>query len=233
MAKWTQAFGYFNYNSEEHPEIPEWIQNFNAEAKKARIRPEYSEHPIICNICGDEHVSYESNAVIYGRQYGSGYCYICRKCRSFVGTHEPMPDVAYGTLANETVRNLRKDCHRESERLYSNSDRRTAANRRTSLYFVLAQWLCLSQDQMHFAKMQEEDLKDALEFMQRIDSIQWSKENTGDRIKAMTMRDGTTVCMQSGWKNAEAFNAYSEWHQNARNEKARTREAGNTKETTA
>ena len=37
--------------------------------------------PKICNICGGK-VVHTSNADIYGKQYGSGYCYLCIDCNS-------------------------------------------------------------------------------------------------------------------------------------------------------
>ena len=32
--------------------------------------------PTICNICGGP-VTYGSNSRVYGKEYGSGYCYLC------------------------------------------------------------------------------------------------------------------------------------------------------------
>lgn len=40
-------------------------------------------HPTRCNICGGP-VTYGSNARIYGREYGSGYCYLCQSCGAYV-----------------------------------------------------------------------------------------------------------------------------------------------------
>lgn len=41
-----------------------------------------------CNLCGGE-VEYVSNEVVYGKRYGSGFCYRCKSCGAYVGTHEP------------------------------------------------------------------------------------------------------------------------------------------------
>jgi len=41
--------------------------------------------PKKCNLCSDP-VEYISNAKVYGRKYGSGYCYRCRSCNAYVGT---------------------------------------------------------------------------------------------------------------------------------------------------
>ena len=54
-------------------------------------------HPTRCNICGGP-VTYGSNARIYGREYGSGYCYLCERCGAYVGTHKPRPREALGLL---------------------------------------------------------------------------------------------------------------------------------------
>lgn len=67
--------------------------------------------PKICNICGGK-VIYTSNAAIYhGRQYGSGYCYLCLNCRAYVGTHVPRPREAFGLLADEPMRKGKMMCH--------------------------------------------------------------------------------------------------------------------------
>ena len=66
--------------------------------------------PKICNICGGK-VIYTSNAAIYhGRQYGSGYCYLCLNCRAYVGTHVPRPREAFGLLADEPMRKGKMMC---------------------------------------------------------------------------------------------------------------------------
>ena len=44
-------------------------------------------YPKVCNLCGGP-VEYVSNAMIYGRQYGSGFCYRCQSCGAYVGTHK-------------------------------------------------------------------------------------------------------------------------------------------------
>ena len=45
-------------------------------------------YPKTCNICGGE-VIYTTNDKIYGKRYGSGYCYLCTNCGAYVGTHRP------------------------------------------------------------------------------------------------------------------------------------------------
>ena len=68
--------------------------------------------PKICNICGGE-VIYTSNTVIYhGKQYGSGYCYLCLNCGAYAGTHVPRPREALGLLADEPMRKGKMLCHK-------------------------------------------------------------------------------------------------------------------------
>ena len=40
-------------------------------------------HPTTCNLCGGQ-VIYTSNERVYGRKYGSGYCYLCTCCGAYV-----------------------------------------------------------------------------------------------------------------------------------------------------
>ncbi len=44
------------------------------------------ERPKVCRYCGSP-VVFTSNAEIYGKEYGNGKCYLCRKCKAFVGVH--------------------------------------------------------------------------------------------------------------------------------------------------
>ena len=53
-------------------------------------------HPTTCNLCGGQ-VIYTSNERVYGRKYGSGYCYLCTCCGAYVGTHEPRPRAFWPT----------------------------------------------------------------------------------------------------------------------------------------
>lgn len=69
-----------------------------------------NKRPTTCNLCGGK-VKYVSNAEIYGRQYGSGFAYLCTKCGAYVGTHKPRPKDALGLLANAEMRKLKIECH--------------------------------------------------------------------------------------------------------------------------
>ena len=68
------------------------------------------KYPETCNICGGK-VIYTSNADVYGKEYGSGKCYLCTVCGAYVGTHKPHPKEALGILADRDMRELKKKCH--------------------------------------------------------------------------------------------------------------------------
>lgn len=67
--------------------------------------------PTVCPNCGDP-VTLESNAVIYGREYGKWpWAYVCsdrEDCDSYVGLH-PFTNIPLGTLADWTDREARKE----------------------------------------------------------------------------------------------------------------------------
>lgn len=67
-------------------------------------------YPTKCNLCGGK-VIYTSNATIYGREYGSGYCYLCTCCGAYVGTNKVYPKTALGILANPEMRELKMQAH--------------------------------------------------------------------------------------------------------------------------
>jgi hypothetical protein len=66
--------------------------------------------PTKCNLCSGT-VEYVTNAKVYGKEYGSGKCYLCTSCGAYVGTHKPRPKEALGLLANEPMRKGKTLCH--------------------------------------------------------------------------------------------------------------------------
>ena len=74
-------------------------------------------YPKKCNICGGV-VQYIENKNIYGKSYGSGWCYYCKDCGAYVGTHKPRPKEALGILANEEMKKWKMWCHREFDILW-------------------------------------------------------------------------------------------------------------------
>jgi hypothetical protein len=99
--------------------------------------------PEICNLCGGK-VIYTTNDKIYGRRYGSGYCYLCTNCRAYVGTHKPRPKEAFGILANEEMRNLKKLCHSIFDNLWK------TPQERITKYKLLAQKMGIEEKNCHF-----------------------------------------------------------------------------------
>lgn len=109
-------------------------------------------HPDKCNICGHK-VIFTSNSVIYGREYGSGKCYLCtnNNCRAYVGTHEPRPTEAFGLLADESMRKQRNICHDIFDANWKNA--KTSKDRkklRKAYYAKLANDLGIPVEECHF-----------------------------------------------------------------------------------
>lgn len=99
--------------------------------------------PTICNLCGGN-VIYTSNEVIYGKKYGSGYCYLCTQCGASVGTHKPRPDEALGLLANREMKDMKMKCHDVFDKLWANREQRKF------LYEKLASTLGIDIKECHF-----------------------------------------------------------------------------------
>lgn len=114
--------------------------------------------PKKCNLCGGD-VIYTSNAVLYGREYGSGRCYLCTECGAYVGTHKPRPEEALGILADYEMREKKKECHRLFDRMWKN------AKERKSLYGKLAESMGIMPENCHFGYMGIKELNKAIEIM--------------------------------------------------------------------
>ncbi len=117
------------------------------------------EKPTICRYCGSP-VVYTSNAEIYGKEYGTGKCYLCRNCRAFVGVH-PGTDTPLGTLANEELREWRKEAHFWFDRIWKKPTRITT---RYNAYGYLARKMGLSREETHIGMFEIEQCKKVIEF---------------------------------------------------------------------
>lgn len=118
-------------------------------------------HPTECNLCGGK-VIFSSNAKIYGREYGSGKCYLCTSCGAYVGTHKPRPDEAMGILADAEMREMKMKCHEKFDRLWKWAS--TGKKRhmlRQKAYRTLAARMNIAVDQCHFGYFNMEQLKEA------------------------------------------------------------------------
>ena len=108
-----------------------------------------------CNICRGK-VEYIPIERIYGRSYGSGWCYRCTQCGAYVGTHINNPKKPLGILANENMRELRKMCHAVFDKRWN------TAKERSKAYADLADKLGIKVEDCHFAMFDEEMLRKAL-----------------------------------------------------------------------
>lgn len=99
--------------------------------------------PKTCNICGGK-VEYISNDQIYGRKYGSGFCYHCTVCGAYVGTHKGRPKEAFGILANKEMRDMKMKCHDIFDSMW------TTGQERKKLYAKLASELKIKVNNCHF-----------------------------------------------------------------------------------
>lgn len=116
------------------------------------------KYPKKCNLCGGK-VRYTSNAEIYGKEYGSGKCYLCEQCGAYVGTHKPRPKEALGLLADERMRKAKMICHDLFDSLWKG--KKKAGRKRENLYLWLAGQMELPLELTHFGYMDLEQLRRA------------------------------------------------------------------------
>ena len=106
-------------------------------------------HPTVCNLCGGE-VIFASNASVYGKEYGSGKCYICIRCKAYVGTHVPRPTEALGILANKEMREMKRACHEVFDKGWKTEPQISRQKKRSHLYGKLAEELGIPRELCHF-----------------------------------------------------------------------------------
>lgn len=99
--------------------------------------------PTECNICGGE-VEYIPNKQIYGKSYGSGFCYHCTNCGAYVGTHKPRPKDALGILATAEMRTMKMKCHDIFDKMWD------TPKQRNKMYKWLAKELDMRLEDCHF-----------------------------------------------------------------------------------
>lgn len=117
----------------------------------------FEKHPKICPFCGGN-VRYTSNAEIYGKEYGNGKCYLCKKCEAYTGVHNNT-DIALGVLANKEMRQLKIKCHDIFDKLWVNSKQRNA------MYRKLAFLMNIDKKHCHFGHFDINELNQALEIL--------------------------------------------------------------------
>lgn len=99
--------------------------------------------PTKCNICDGE-VEYIPNKRIYGKSYGSGFCYHCTNCGAYVGTHKPRPKDALGILATAEMREMKMKCHDIFDEMWD------TPKQRNKMYKWLAKELNIRLEDCHF-----------------------------------------------------------------------------------
>lgn len=110
------------------------------------------EKPTICRYCGSP-VVFTSNSEIYGKEYGNGKCYLCRTCRAFVGVHTGT-ETPLGTLANEELREYRKQAHFYFDKLWKEP---TKIMSRVSAYKWLSETLGIPGKDTHIAMFEKDN----------------------------------------------------------------------------
>lgn len=103
--------------------------------------------PTQCNICSGV-VKYISNDKIYGKKYGSGFCYHCTNCGAYVGTHKRRPREALGLLANREMRILKIACHETFDKFWKSAE--NPKKKRQEMYSKLATELQINVNDCHF-----------------------------------------------------------------------------------
>lgn len=121
-------------------------------------------YPKVCNLCGGP-VEYVSNTQIYGRQYGSGFCYRCRSCGAYVGTHKPQPRKALGILANTEMREWKQKCHNQFDPFWQ--EHKDKQRRRKNLYIRLAGEMGIDVRDCHFGYFDLDQLKTAYRILEK------------------------------------------------------------------
>ena len=120
---------------------------------------------------------YTSNAVIYGKEYGSGKCYLCRNCGAYTGTHKPRPAEALGLLADEPMRKGKKMCHAIFDKLWMG--RPKAKKKRKDLYWWLSEKIGVPFEECHFGYFDIHQLRKAYKILVDISCAEMRYDNNG------------------------------------------------------
>ena len=102
-----------------------------------------------CPYCKSE-AEFITSKEFYGRDYGTNL-YLCRPCNAYVGTHGNSKK-ALGTMANVTLRALRKACHQQFDRLWRGKCKRMS---RSKAYVWLQQNMDLTSEKAHIGMFDE------------------------------------------------------------------------------
>lgn len=118
--------------------------------------------PKICPYCSNE-VVLTSNKELYGREYGNGRCYLCRKCKASVGVHGGKKGkTPLGILATQEMKVLKKCCHDLFDPIW-----KSKLISRSNLYRLLATRLEIEIKDCHFGHFETTRLLQAIELMSK------------------------------------------------------------------
>ena len=137
------------------------------------------KYPTTCNLCGGK-VIYTSNAQIYGKEYGSGKCYLCTRCGAYVGTHKPRPREALGLLADARMRAGKQMCHAVFDSKWKGKPK--AHKKRQDLYRWLAQRMDIPIDDCHFGYFDLTQLRKAYKILLEIKEQELKYDNNGNIV---------------------------------------------------
>lgn len=138
--------------------------------------------PQICNICSGK-VIYTSNADIYGKEYGSGKCYLCLNCGAYVGTHKPRPREALGLLANKEMRMGKMMCHDIFDSKWKGKPK--ARKKRNDLYIWLSKQLNIPVCDCHFGYFDLVMLRKAYKILIRIKDDDLEYDSKGNIVNKL------------------------------------------------
>lgn len=120
------------------------------------------EVPKICPYC-NHLVVLTSNKEIYGKEYGNGRCYLCRKCGASVGVHGgPKGITPLGILATKEMKVLKQCCHDLFDHIW-----KSKRIGRGELYRRLAERLDIDVKDCHFGHFETSRLLQAIELMSK------------------------------------------------------------------
>ena len=137
------------------------------------------KYPTTCNLCGGK-VIYTSNAQIYGKEYGSGKCYLCTSCGAYVGTHKPPPREALGLLAEARIRTGKQMCHSIFDSKWKGKPK--AHKKRQDLYRWRAQRMDIPIDDCHFGYFDLTQLRKAYKILLEIKDQELKYDNNGNIV---------------------------------------------------
>lgn len=133
-------------------------------------------HPKRCNICGGR-VVFTSNSVVYGKEYGSGKCYLCQSCGAYTGTHRPRPREAFGLLADEPMRKGKVMCHDLFDAMWRGKPK--TQKKRKDLYWWLADQMDIPFEECHFGYFDIQQLRQAYRILREVNSKDMRYDNNG------------------------------------------------------